>query len=142
MRFTATNVGSFPSPPSLGAASFSALSAETVSISRIDPRSGIKKSSVDSPSGATSIIIPGTKRLTILLEQLLISWSGLRVMGHFEIRTGQSNPVLMYQSGRDGHIILPCFGEQLFLSRYGLRAFNNSLGGNYAITAYYTIMEV
>ena len=139
MRFQNTTAVQFPAATSLEARGI--LAMDSISVSRLDPRSGLKRDSVISPSGATAVIIPGTRRLRILLKQLLISWANLTAVGHIEIRSHGKPPILMFQSGKDGQIVVPCHNEQLFLGNYGLRSLNNSAGGEYAITVNYEIME-
>lgn len=139
MRFQNTSLVQFPSAMSVEARSV--LAMDSISVSQTDPRSGIKRASVISPSGATAIVIPGSRRLRILLTQLLVSWANLTAVGHLEIRSHGKPAILMFQSGKDGQIVIPCHDEQLFLGNYGLRSLNNSVGGEYAITANYEIME-
>lgn len=139
MRFQNTTAAQFPTPASVNA---SAFGFDGMSITKMDPRSGTKRATVDSPSGASAIVIPGSRRLRVLLKQLVFSWAGITAIGHFEIRSPTTEPLIVYQSGNSGQVIIPCFDEDLFLGRYGLRAQNNSVNGDYAINAYYDIVEV
>lgn len=144
MRFQNTSAVQFPQSPANAAAFAVAanMGLDSVTIQAIDPRSGVKRASCNSPSGATSILIPGSRRLTIELLQLVFSWSGVTAAGHFEVRTHAQDPIYLYQGGRGGEVVMPCYKEQIFLSRYGMRVLNNSAGGDYAVFCYYNILGV
>lgn len=93
-------------------------------------------------SGQSTIIIPGTSRsLRINLLQLVISWINVDTPGIVDIKGPDTPPISVFQTSGAGNIVIPCFGEELFLGRYGLRATNNGIGGEYAVTAHYRLKE-
>lgn len=98
----------------------------------------------DGPSGTTQTIIPGevADTLSIILDQLLITWGDVTVIGKFEIRSKTDTPITIFEDKPAGTIVLPCGGIPRFLGDYGLRVLNNSTGGEYSITANYSVKEI
>lgn len=96
------------------------------------------------PSGTTQDIIPGNvdNTLSIILEQLLIGWGEVTALGKFEIRSKTDSPIVIFQDKPAGTIVLPCWSIPRFLGDYGLRVLNNSTGGEYSITANYSVKEI
>lgn len=95
------------------------------------------------PSGASQIIIPGgDASLTISIQQYLVSWGGLTTGGIVAILTtlGDSNPLGVFQTAPAGSIVIPMFGETHNIGTYGLRTQNNSTGGNYTVSVWYSIV--
>jgi hypothetical protein len=93
-------------------------------------------------SGSPCVLIPGeTKRLTVILRQLLISWNNVTVYGHIEINSFSLQPISIYQ-GESGYLVVPCHNEHLYLGEKGLTVSNNSLGGNYSITVYFSLEDL
>ena len=101
----------------------------------------VRRVSVTEESGHSALIVGGSKRLIITLQQLLVTWTGVTSAGKIEIRSPGVDPLPIYQTAPAGQIVLPCYDEYRLLDRYGLRAANNSIGGEYSITAHYTVKE-
>lgn len=93
-------------------------------------------------SGSPCVLIPGeSKRLAVVMHQLLISWNNVTVYGHIEINSFSLQPIIVYQ-GESGFLVVPCHDEHLYLGEKGLTASNNSLGGNYSITVYFSLEDL
>jgi hypothetical protein len=94
-------------------------------------------------SGTTSTIIPGngSDTLSISLHQLFITWGEVMQEGKFEVRSLDETPLTIYQDGPAGNLILPCWDELKLLGRHGLQVVNSATGGEYSISAYYSVKE-
>lgn len=133
MRFTATTTGPFPGPASPAIAAYS---MGTVI------EAGVQRGQYRGASGTSGILIKGeNRRFTIILHNLIISWNNVKVLGRIEIHTPTSPELPILQSGSGGHLVIPCNDESIFLGRYGLRTVCNSVEGEYAVVAFYTIKE-
>lgn len=134
MRFQTSTTAQFP--PATTAAFGSPLTIEQYDTWTV------RRKTVTQESGHFALLIPGeSKTLTIVLKQLLISWVGVEDAGKIELRSPELDPLVIFQSVPAGQIIIPCYDELRWLNRYGLRAANNSVGGQYSITVHYTIKE-
>lgn len=128
MRFSVNTPGTFPPPT--GSAVYSPLITAT------------QRATVTAESGTSLYIISSdSDTLVVTLHQILVSWGELEIAGKLEIRTQDPDPIVIFQSKPSGLLIIPCHDEQRLLGRYGLRAVNNSTGGEYSITVHYTIRE-
>lgn len=139
MRFTATTVTGVVPPPAVVSSNILAMpmSAQLA----YDPT--IQKRSFHADSGASGVLVSGdSEMLTINLNQMLISWTDVGVAGRVEIRSQNSDPVVLFQSVGGGQQLVPGLDESIWLGRYGLRVVNNSVGGEYAVTVWFTITEV
>lgn len=104
----------------------------------------VRRQTVNTESGKSIDIIPGgiSESLAVTLHQLYVTWGGLTESGKLEIRSfNEDSPLTIFLTIPSGNLILPCFDEVKLLSRYGLRAVSSSTGGEYSITAHYTIKE-
>lgn len=112
-----------------------------------DIQPGLQRLGASASSGTSMIIIPGQSSLfTITLQQLLLSWTGVTSLGQVNVvgMLADPNPLVIYQgpaaSGLEAadNIVIPMYDEIYQLGVYGLRATNNSTGGVYNVTAFYT----
>lgn len=102
----------------------------------------ILRTTVSASSGASIILIPGTdSTLTVSIQQYLLSWTGITTAGQISILATLSdpNPLVVYQSAA-GSLVIPVPGETHNIGTYGLRAQNNSAGGSYSITTWYSVL--
>lgn len=86
-------------------------------------------------------VIPGQDNLfTITLQSLIFSWTGVTSAGQINVvgMASDPNPFLIYQSVGGDTIVIPFYDEVYPLGTYGLRTSNNSTGGVYTVSAYYT----
>jgi len=97
---------------------------------------------IDAASGDSSVIIPAgsSDTYSVELHQLIVTWGDVAAPGKFEIRSADDT-LTLYQDGESGTLIIPCFNEIEVLGQSGLTAVNNSTGGEYSITAFYTVKE-
>lgn len=84
------------------------------------------------------VVAGGTPNKAINLQKLLISWGQVETAGMIQIETPDITIVTLYQTMPAGFENIR-FDDTLLLSDFGLRAGNNSVGGEYSIIAYYTI---
>lgn len=141
MRFqTSTNV---PVPAAQVSAEISPLAAAFRMVDTSEETLvKVQHLSESTESGQSQIIIPGSSRsLRVNLLQLVISWVNVTQPGIIDVKGPDTPPISVYQSLGGGNIVIPCFGEELFLGRYGLRATNNGIGGEYVVTAHYRLKE-
>lgn len=93
----------------------------------------------NAPSGESGIIIQGESPNTaVRIIQLVTSWSGLEIAGRLEVRTNPDKPLcVLFQTAPSGTLTIPLTNSPILIGSYGLRCDNNSVGGEYAVTAYY-----
>jgi hypothetical protein len=107
---------------------------------RIDHR--VRHRTVGNKSGSPAVLIQGeSTRLIITLHQLIMSWNNVTVFGHIEVRAYDNQPILIYQ-GESGYLVIPCFDERVYIGKHGLRVSNNSIGGDYSVTAYFSLEDI
>lgn len=103
----------------------------------------VQRRTIVEDSGHAAVIIPGeSKKFSVIMHQLTYSWTGIETPGKIEVRSPETQPMVIFQNRGSGNLVVPCYDEQRWLSRYGLRAANNSIGGSYSITAHYTVKEL
>lgn len=90
---------------------------------------------VSEPSGTTGIMADTVNQM-VLITGLLITWSGVTTAGELDINIGSgSTPIIIHQSTGGGSINLP-MNTLVDLGTYGIQVTNNSVGGNYSVTAF------
>ena len=100
------------------------------------------RTTVQIPSGSSSVLIPGTTNtLTVSLQQYLLTWQGVTSAGSFQITWSSSDPypLIVYETVGNGSLVLPVLGEIYTISTYGLRIQNSSTGGTYSVSVWYSI---
>lgn len=108
---------------------------------QIQVAGNILRTTVSGSSGASLVLIPGTdSTLTVSIQQYLLTWSGVTTAGQISILAALSdpNPLVVYQTGAGG-LVIPIPGETHNIGTYGLRAQNNSVGGSYSISTWYSV---
>jgi hypothetical protein len=103
----------------------------------------VLRSTVAAASGTSIVLIPaGSSTLTVVVEQYLITWAGVTTAGQVSILSSLSdpNPLIVYQTGA-GSIIIPNYQQIHNIGTYGLRAQNNSAGGSYSVSTWYSVSQ-
>lgn len=118
-----------PTPTIVGATQFLNGSADK----------GLQWDTFNGPSGESGIIIQGvTPRSSIKLSQLVCSWGGLEMAGRLEVSANPDKVLaVLFQTAPTDTLTLPLNDSLITIGTYGLRCDNNSIGGEYAVTAYY-----
>lgn len=103
----------------------------------------VLRTTVAAASGTSLVLIPaGSPTLTIVVEQYLITWAGVTTAGQVSIvaTPSDSNPLIVYQTGA-GSIVIPNYQQIHNIGTYGLRAMNNSTGGSYSVSTWYSVSQ-
>lgn len=91
-------------------------------------------------SGESGIIVEGgSQEKTIRLERLFVGWGGLEIAGRMEVRASADKPLcVLFQTAPSGFLAVP-IESVISIGDYGLRCANNSVEGEFAVTAYYYV---
>lgn len=97
------------------------------------------RSTFDGNSGESGVIIQGgSPGETINLKKLLISWGSVETAGRLEI-SAEDIVTVVFLSAPSGFVSID-IEDLIVIDEYGLQCTNNSVGGEYVITAYYSIV--
>lgn len=102
---------------------------------------GVQRITASVASGSSMTVIPGKDAAyTVTIQQIVFSWTGVTSAGQINIvgMPSDPNPFVVYQNVGSDREIVPFFDTLYQLGTYGLRATNNSTGGVYTVTAFFT----
>lgn len=123
MRFQNSAQASYPVPP--GAFTKTA----------VDPT--VKWATIREASSHSATLIPGENQL-LKLHSLIISWTNIELAGELQIFIPDCPTIIIFQSAPSGESNINLYERVIALGESGIQVANNSDGGAYTITLFYS----